>query len=244
MDITENKKSIKIGEMVAQNYRIAEVFKKFGMDFCCGGNKTLNEACSKQGINVSEVVEAIEKLDLQKPLPNQNFQEWDLDALTSYIVNTHHKYVNETIPVLEEFGSKVARVHGEGHPEVVDIFQHFLALAQELRMHMHKEEVILFPYINHIASAKHQNHQLSSPPFGSVTNPIAMMEMEHESAGETMTVIRELSNNFNPPESACNTYRVLYFKLQEFEEDLHKHIHIENNILFPRAKALETELLG
>ncbi len=240
--INKIENTVTIGEMVAKDYRKAEVFKKFGFDFCCGGNKTLDMACSEKGININEVNNALEILDDKQQQSSQDFSSLELDQLIDHIINNHHKYINEALPLLDEFSAKVARVHGDVHPEVIEISDHYQAIANELRMHMNKEEAILFPYIGQIAVAKRNNETLSPPPFGTVRNPINMMEMEHISAGNSMAAINELSNDYTPPTDACNTYRVLFGKLKEFEDDLHQHINLENNILFPKAIKLEEEL--
>ncbi|RMH76286.1 MAG: iron-sulfur cluster repair di-iron protein, partial [Calditrichaeota bacterium] len=151
-------------------------------------------------------------------------------------------YVRESIPLLREYTAKVARVHGDAHPEMVEIARCFEELAQEMEQHMMKEEQVLFPYIKQMVVAEKQGRLLPPPPFGTVQNPIRMMEMEHDRAGELMKQIRKLSRDFSPPEDACNTYRVTYHKLEEFEADLHQHVHLENNILFPGAIALEEKL--
>lgn len=240
-----NEKFLSIGEMVAEDYRKAEVFRKFGIDFCCGGKDPLDETCSRKGIDVNEVKQALKELDdntFQGDTPDYN--DWELDFMVDYIVNTHHRYVTRALPQLDEMSTKVARVHGANHPEVVKIASLYNAIAEELRMHMHKEENILFPYIKQMAAANRNNESIQPSPFGTIENPIKMMEMEHESAGGNMQSINELSNGFNPPEGACNTYQVLYAKLQEFENDLHRHIHLENHILFPKSIVLESELLS
>ena len=244
-EINNDKVIPSIGEMVAEDYRKAEVFKKFGIDFCCGGKDSLDKTCNNMGIDLTEVKNALKQLDEQQHRqPSQDYNNWELDFLIDYIINTHHKYVSEALPLLDEFSTKVASVHGDAHPEVIEIASYYQAVANELRMHMHKEEVILFPYIKQLTIAKRNNETLQPSPFGSIKNPINMMEAEHESAGGAMAAINELSNGYNPPEEACNTYRVLYAKLQEFENDLHQHIHLENNILFPKAINLEVELLS
>ena len=243
-EVNKKDTSTTIGEIVAKDYRTAEVFKKFGLDFCCGGKKSVSSVCNEKGINIAELNEALQALDKKEKSPFQDFNQMELDDLISHIVNTHHKYVAEALPLLDEFSSKVARVHGNANPEVVEIASHCQTVANELRTHMHKEETILFPYIRQITAAKRNNKSLSPPMFGTVKNPINMMEAEHDSAGNNITAIKELSNNYSPPAHACNTYRVLYAKLQEFENDLHQHIHLENNILFPKAIKLEEELLS
>ena len=239
----DDKTELTIGQLVADDFRKAEVFKRFGIDFCCGGKEMLERSCTKKGIDVTAVKQALKELDEQLPKQfSQDYQNWDLDFLIDYITKTHHKYVNDALPILDEYSSKVARVHEGTHPEVAAIASLYQELASELRMHMDKEETILFPYIQQMAYAERHNQVLPASPFGMVKNPIEMMETEHDSAGGNMQAIRELSNEFNPPEEVCMTYKVLYAKLQEFENDLHQHVHLENNILFPRAIKLEISL--
>lgn len=243
-EISKNKNAATIGEMVAEDYRKAEVFKKFGLDFCCGGKKSIESACNEKGINAVELNEALDALDKEQKEFSQDVNKMDLDELIDHIINTHHKYVINSLPILGEYSAKVAKVHGNTNPEVLEIADQYQYIANELRAHMHKEEGILFPYIRQIAIAKRNNESLSPPPYGTVRNPINMMEEEHDSAGNTMAAIKKLSNDYSPPEHACNTYHVLYAKLKEFEEDLHRHIHLENNILFPKAIKFEAELLS
>ena len=229
-----------VGELVAADYRKAEVFKRFGIDFCCGGGRTVEEACQKKGIPYSTLENELLKMEQENGSSDlMNFHEWDARVLIDYILSIHHRYVRENIPLLKEFITKVARVHGHAHPEVVAIAALFGEVASELEAHMIKEEQILFPYIKRLAGIQGQNEPVHRPPFGTVRNPITMMELEHERAGEILAEIRRVSHHFTPPEHACTTYRVAYFKLEEFEADLHKHIHLENNILFPCAIALE-----
>lgn len=239
------EQSSTIGELVAADFRKAEVFRKYGLDFCCGGKRTVREACEKKGIN-PDVVEA--ELAAVKNYQGSNrhldFNSWDLDFLADYIVNTHHKYVRESIPMLDELSQKVARVHGDRHPELVEIEKHYREVAEELTMHMNKEEYVLFPYIKTLAAAKKSGQKPTIPGFGTIANPIRMMEEEHVNAGENLSSARELSSNYTLPADACTSYRILFAKLDEFERDLHEHIHLENNILFPKSIALEKELLA
>ena len=233
-----------VGALVAADYRKAEVFKRFGIDFCCGGGRTVKEACEKQGVSYSDLEAELLKMqhpdDVTEPM---NFNAWDPRLLVDYILYTHHTYVRENIPLLQEFTAKVAKVHGHANPEVVEIAALFGEMAVELEQHMMKEEHILFPYVKRLAGLRGLQEPMGQPPFGTVQNPIRMMELEHERAGEIMAEIRRLSHDFTPPDHACTTYRVSYFKLEEFEADLHKHIHLENNILFPKALAAEQALL-
>lgn len=235
----EGERPATVGELAASDIRKAEVFRKFGLDFCCGGNKTLAEACQEQGISAMEVESAMSELENTEAPASQDFNNWELDFLADYIVNTHHRYVNDTLPILNEISAKVASVHGVAHPEVVEIANLFKGVENELLSHMPKEEQILFPYIKEMVTAKRDNQAPPPAAFGSIENPIRMMEAEHTSTGDNMKKIRELSGNFVPPEDACASYTYLYNKLEEFEKDLHQHIHLENNILFPKAIALE-----
>jgi len=230
-----------IGEMVVENYRKAEVFRKYNLDYCCGGKRSLEDACRKKGLDPLVIQLELDELDRMSGEIRQDFDTWDLDALAGHIVAKHHQYVTDAVPMLYELTAKVARVHGERHPELLDIAGHFAAVAQELQMHMHKEEQVLFPYIAKMAAARRDGSILLPAFFGSVENPIRMMEAEHESAGNNMEEIRRLSADFTPPAEACTSYRVLFAKLQEFEQDLHQHVHLENNILFPKAIQLEKD---
>jgi len=237
------EKPTTIGELVAEDYRKAEVFGKFGLDFCCGGKKTLKEACKKQGVDENEVKNELDKLENRKKDNQNDFNSWDLDFLADYIINIHHKYVKNSVTMLFEYSDKVANRHGKNHPEVIKIARLFGEIANEFKSHMYKEENILFPYIKKLAIAKRENGNIETSAFGTVENPINMMMTEHENVGELMDEVHALSNNFTPPADACSSYKVLYSKLNEFEQDLHKHVHLENNILFPKAIKLEDELL-
>jgi regulator of cell morphogenesis and NO signaling len=228
-----------IGEMVAEDYRTAGVFKRFGIDFCCGGKRPLTEACLEKGVEVRAMEEALAILQQQPVQSQNNYRDWPAGFLADYIVNRHHGYIRKAIPQITDFAEKVARVHGKRNPETVDIFVHWKALAAELVSHMAKEENVLFPYIKTLSET--DSCSCSLPSFGRVENPIRMMEMEHEEAGELMHTIRLLSNDYTPPANACTTYRVLYSFLAEFEADLHEHVHLENNILFPKAIELEAQ---
>jgi regulator of cell morphogenesis and NO signaling len=231
-----------IGEMVTKDFRKAQVFKKFGIDFCCGGKKTLKEVCDKKGIDAEEVEKELSGFN-EKENTYFDFDKWDLDFLADYIVNTHHKYVKESLPFMTELATKVARVHGDHHPELLEVARIFNALAQDFGLHLMKEENILFPYIKEMAIAKKEGKTMATSPFGNVNNPTQMMETEHEQAGEDMQAIRQLTNNFELPQGACNSYQILFKKLAEFENDLFNHVHLENNILFPKAIALEKEVV-
>ena len=233
-------KEASIGELVAKDLRKAEVFKKFNIDFCCGGKKTLSQVCNDKQINIKDIESEFEKLDSTSESISQNYNEWSLDFLVDFIINTHHKYVKSSLPLLMEYTAKVAKVHGKEHLEVVTIYDLFKEASEELNSHMMKEETILFPYIKQLVNEKKSVNECCS--FGTVKNPIRMMEHEHDVVGNIFKTIRELSNDYTPPEDACTTYKLSYKKLEEFENDLHQHIHLENNILFPKSIKLESEL--
>lgn len=231
-----------VAELVTENYRTADVFKKNGIDFCCGGKVSVREICAKKDIPFEKIKIELEAIE-QGNDAQHDFTKWDLETLTDYIVDKHHAYVTENIPIISQYADKVAKVHGHANPEVVQINYLFRIIADELNKHMCKEEQVLFPYIKNLALVEKENISFQLPHFGTVQNPINMMEHEHDVVGQYGFKIAEISNNYTPPEHACNTYRVLYHKLREFEEDLHQHIHLENNILFPRAIEIEKKYL-
>jgi regulator of cell morphogenesis and NO signaling len=230
-----------LAEIVTENIRAAVVFEEFGLDFCCKGKRSLAEACTEKNINIDSVIESLSKLSTDKN--EEKYNDWTPDFLIDYIINNHHQYVRRMIPIISLHADKVASVHGKNHPETIQIADLFLGVREELENHMMKEERILFPYIKQLYEAKKNNEQVSPPPFGTIRNPINMMEAEHTNAGEALYKIRELSADFSLPADACDTFKALYSELKEFEEDLHKHIHLENNVLFPDSIELETELL-
>ncbi len=237
MNITEQ--SI-IGELVAQDYRTASIFKNQGIDFCCNGNRTIADACEKKKIDSSPLIETLQQTVKQNGnTVATDYNAWPLDLLADYIEKKHHRYVEQKIQEITPFLHKVARVHGDRHPELPEVEQLFNESAGELTMHMKKEELVLFPIIRKMVKAQDAGEPMSRPAFGTVQNPIAMMHHEHDTEGERFRKISQLTQNYTPPPDSCNTYRVTFALLKEFEEDLHMHIHLENNILFP--KAIETE---
>lgn len=241
--VTDSLVTKTLAELVTDNIRSASVFEEFGLDFCCRGNRTLKDACSEKNVETEKVVNRLNKLN-ENGSEHQQANDWSLDFLVDYIVNNHHNYVRRMIPIITLHADKVALVHGKNHPEAIRIADLFLAVREELEMHMMKEERILFPQIKQMVLAQNENSQFFPPPFGTIQNPIRMMEYEHTNAGDALHQIRELSNNYSHPADACNTFKALYSELKEFEEDLHKHVHLENNILFPKSITLEAELLG
>ncbi|PWG05086.1 iron-sulfur cluster repair di-iron protein [Polaribacter aquimarinus] len=235
MNITEENT---IAEVVTYNIKTADVFKKHGIDFCCGGGISIKKACEKHNVSYEKIEEELSLIN-NPASKAYNYDSWKLDFLVDHIENIHHTYVAENTPLVLQYAAKVAKVYGHHYAEVIEINKLFMAVAQELASHMKKEELILFPFIKQLVKADREGLKANVPHFGTVNNPIAMMEDEHENAGDILKEIKKLSNNYTPPEGACNTFRALYAKLEEFENDLHQHIHLENNILFPKAISLE-----
>ena len=227
-----------VGDIVRKNPKAAAVFKKYKIDFCCNGNRLFEEVCAEAGLVPAELKEEISQSTEEAPA-QVHADNWSLDFLIEYIIQNHHSYVLGAIPKLEESLLKVVKAHGQNHPELAAIAGHFTSLARELMQHMQKEEQILFPVIKEMVVNQKKGVK-TTIPFGSVRNPIRVMEDEHAGAGEDIESIRRLSNNFTAPTDACFSYRLLYKQLEEFEEDLHQHVHLENNILFPKAIALES----
>jgi regulator of cell morphogenesis and NO signaling len=216
------------------------VFEKLGIDFCCGGNRPLEEACAGANLDVIAVQKALEKALVEPVRPSdRELRAGSLSELISHIITTHHVYLRTHIPEIEKLIGKVHEKHGANHPELAQIHAVFHGLGQELMMHMMKEENILFPYIERMDEAVEQGGPIVPPPFGSVANPVRMMEHEHDEAGIALKSLRETSKGYTPPPDACVSFQALYTALENFEKDLHQHIHLENNLLFPRAVEME-----
>jgi regulator of cell morphogenesis and NO signaling len=229
-----------VREIALEQPTSIRVFEEFGIDYCCGGRKPLAEACAVNNIAVDEVIAALERAS-QGPQPQtENWEARPLSTLARHIVQTHHAYIARETPRLAQLAAKVVNRHGDTKPELVIIQEKLAALTEELTQHCAKEEIILFPYVEKLEYALATNSERPHGCFGSVINPIAMMTQEHDNAGELLADIRQLSDNFTPPVGACPTFLAYYNGLQEFEQDLHLHIHLENNVLFPRAVALES----
>lgn len=224
----------KVGSIVAENFRTAKIFTDYGIDFCCKGGVKLSDACKKKSVDLNKITAELEQAAQQED--EQNYQDFGMADLVDHIVSVHHNYVEKTIPALKLYLEKIAKVHGDNHPELLEIRDEFFKTSDALTSHMKKEEFILFPYIKAMESASKNQFSLSPAHFGNIENPISMMEEEHDTEGERFRKISELSNNYIPPADACQTYKVAFEMLQEFENDLHTHIHLENNILFPEAK--------
>jgi regulator of cell morphogenesis and NO signaling len=228
-----------LADIVTGDVRTAAVFDRVGLDYCCRGHHSLEEAAAERGLPIAQVVAALDALG---PLSPQNHAaaEWtDLAALTSHIVSHHHAYVRQASPLIAGWLDKLVSRHGERHPELKDVRIAFTDLAGEMAVHMVKEENILFPFVDALAAASRAGGRLPAGPFGTVLNPIRMMEEDHRHAGDELARIRALTNDYAPPSDACTTYRLCYEELAKYEADLHRHVHLENNVLFPRAIELE-----
>jgi regulator of cell morphogenesis and NO signaling len=231
-----------IRDIVAGDFRAAAVFQRHGIDFCCRGDRSVEDACRKGGTSAEEVLRELNEVTASARAGGPRFNSWDLRMLVSYIVSNHHAFVRQAMPALLAHTAKVAAVHGDQHPELREVAGLFERVADEMTSHMGKEEQILFPYIVALADAAADAAIAPSAPFGTVRNPIRMMEAEHESAGDAMARIRELTSGYVVPLDACATYRVCFQELEDFERDLHEHVHLENNILFPKAARIEAEI--
>lgn len=226
---------------IVRNYpKAIATLKKLNMDYCCNGKRLFEDACAEIGLSPNEVKKQIVNSTEEVPI-HLHANKWSLDFLADYIVENHHTYVKSNIAEIEQLIEKVAKVHGKEHPELYSIQKHFISLSIELLQHTSKEEKILFPMIKELVNFKKRGVK-STVPFGTIQNPITVMEDEHAGAGEELESIRRLTNNFILPANACYSFQSLYKLLEEFEEDLHQHIHLENNILFPKAIELEKEL--
>ena len=230
-----------VRELALEQPGAARVFEKLGIDYCCGGKQTLAQACRAASLPVDKVLDALEAAHPSGPASStdSHWQTEPLGNLISHIKNTHHKYTREEMARLGPLFDKVCSVHGERHPELFELRTTFQGLAQELTTHMMKEEMVLFPYMERMEESVIQKEPILPGPFGSIRNPVSMMEQEHDAAGDALRALRASSNGYAAPPDACVSYQTLYRTLTEFEADLHQHIHLENNILFPRAIALE-----
>jgi regulator of cell morphogenesis and NO signaling len=233
-----------VRELAVEHPAATRILEAFGIDYCCGGGQSLEAACQAANLPVGQVVQSVESAITAAPQqPESSWNSVPLAALSDHIVSTHHAYVKSELPRLQRLIAKVVMAHGDRHPELADIQTVFHAAGRELTMHMMKEEQMLFPYIEALEAAGAEGRAVPPPRFGTVRNPVQMMMMEHDAAGEALRRIRVLSNDYTTPADACPSYQTLYRALAEFEADLHQHVHLENNILFPRAIEIETLLV-
>lgn len=229
-----------IQDFVAEDYKTAEVFSKYGIDFCCRGNRTIDDACKKDQIDKEALLSDLDKATQSVSSESIDYKAWPSDLLIDYIEKKHHRYVTEKAPVINFYLDKIARVHGERHPELFEIKALFKESAEHLLEHMVEEEGVFFPYIKRMLEAKEAGTTPTKPEgYENIDSPIAKLMAEHDDEGVRHRKIAKLSNNYTMPEDGCNTYSVAFELLKEFQDDLHLHIHLENNILFLEAKKLE-----
>jgi len=225
-----------VGELAASHPQATRILEKAGIDYCCGGRKPLEQACGEAGITTAEL---LAQLRVERPNTERDWASASASELIRHIEQKHHAYVREEVPRLAKLLAKVRSVHGARHPELERVERVFAATAGELTRHMLKEEQILFPYIERMEQALASGAEPPPAFFGSVANPIQMMMQEHEAAGDSFAELRQRTENYTVPADGCVSYRTAYAALAEFEADLHQHVHLENNILFPRAIELE-----
>jgi regulator of cell morphogenesis and NO signaling len=234
----------KVGQVVADDFRAAAVFEKYGIDFCCKGNITVDEACESKHIMTEDVMRELKMLLSTDTTQPADYKTWNPVVLADHILENHHRYITEKTPLILQYLAKLADKHGGRHPELLEVNRLFTESAAALASHMKKEELILFPWIKKLAEYTLDQGQDMATPQGRIRNPIEMMMHEHDDEGERFKTISAITNQYQPPSDACNTYKVTYAMLQEFETDLHLHIHLENNILFPKASEMERELMN
>lgn len=222
-------KTITVGDIVAQDFRAAKIFKEAGIDFCCGGKKTVEETCLEKGIDSEILMGKLENLKDESSPASHNFKDWEPGFLCDYIVNVHHVFVRNNLPELMFYTDKIARVHGEHHPELIEVSDLFAEINRELLQHMTKEENTLFPAVKELFKTN------SEKSGAIIKNELGRITAEHELAGGAMDRINVLTNSYRVPEDACNSYRLTLSMLEKFEDDLHTHVHLENNILIPKT---------
>jgi len=227
-----------VGDIVARDFRTAGVFEHFGIDFCCGGRRSVADACRTATVDPATLLGALDEataIDDRR----DDVTAWSPSRLVEHIVETHHGYVRTALPLIARYLAKLLEVHGGRHPELAEVRVAFARIARDLEQHMMKEEQVLFPYICELAEREESCGRMPSP-FGTVENPILMMEREHRAAADDLRTVRELTDNYTAPADGCTTYAVCFAELARFEADLHRHVHLENNVLFPAAIALES----
>ena len=242
MVLTSTLETKSLARIVADDFRAAEVFERYNLDFCCKGKRSLNLACQEKGIDISGVMTELSSLP-QEPGNHQRYNDWSVEFLADYIVQQHHSYVRTMIPIIEMHLQKVVNAHAAKHPEVIEIQELFQRMSGELLSHITQEETSVFPLIKQITL----QHELSTDDSSlrqELVGAIDMLDEEHRAAGDTLAAIQTLTNSFTPPPGACTTFRVLYQELKAFQEDMFRHIHLENNILFPQAVAAYVEMIN
>ena len=227
-----------VGAIVADDFRTAGVFEGHGIDFCCGGRITLAAICREKGLDLATLQQEIAEVKNTPVDRSHNYTAWSLPFLADYIVNTHHAYLNENTAQIVAYAEKIAGVHGAHHPEVKEIAAIFAKIATDMTAHLREEEEVLFPAIKRIDAAKKAGTTAEAADVETIKATLIRLDHEHQEIGDAIHAIRHLANGYVIPDDVCNTFMVTYQKLREFEDDLHKHVHLENNILFPKAALL------
>jgi regulator of cell morphogenesis and NO signaling len=230
-----------VGDIVRKNFRTTSIFQEYHIDYCCGGNRSLEEATQSSSISLEELILKLNSVASLSDPDTEYINRMNLGELTDYIITRHHSYVKHNIPFITANLGKLCSVHGDNHSELLEMKRLFDESASQLTMHMQKEEIMLFPYIKRLIILGKEHAALPQPAFGTIANPIQMMIREHQNEGERFESISRISGNYSLPVDACATYEVTYKQLKDFEKDLHRHIHLENNIVFPQALKMERE---
>jgi len=234
-----------VRELALEVPQATRVFERLGIDYCCHGERLLEEACALVHVEVADVERYLAEAGEHPAEPGRDDGSWQrspLFGLIAHIIQKHHYFVRRELRRIEPLLARVIASHGEKHPELLEVQRQFRALGDELVEHMMKEEQILFPYVTHLEESDSRRQAVAAPRFGTIENPVRMMMHEHESAGAVLRSMRQKTGNYSLPNGACAGYETLFNALQDFEQDLHQHIHLENNILFPRALALEEKM--
>lgn len=237
MDI---QKENTVGEVVAKDFRLADVFENHEIDFCCNGHKTIADACTELDVNTDELIAALKDTAENSTAPKMDYNSWPLDLLADYIEKTHHRYAESAISKIKPYLEKICQVHGEQHPELHEVNEIFAEAAGEFASHMKKEELMLFPRVRKMVEAQTKGEKFEMR--GSAEGSVEGLMHDHDNEGDRLHRMEALTNNYTVPEDGCNTYELTFSLLKEFDADMHKHIHLENNILFPKALKLEKEL--
>ena len=227
-----------IGEIVAEDYRTSRVFERHGIDFCCGGKTSISVACKEKGIDESVLLDEIEGIKKEAADRSSNYASWEIPFLTDYIVNIHHTYLKDNTGQIAANARKIAEVHGKYHPEVIEIATIFEKIATDMAAHLLDEENVFFPALKRLDSAAKKGETPDAADVATVRSVLAQLGHEHDEIGDAVHRIRALAKSFEVPDDVCPTFRITYLALNEFEDDLHKHVHLENNVLFPKAEKI------
>lgn len=235
-EMTEAGSSEKtIGQYVAEDFRTAKVFEKYGIDFCCGGNVPFTATCREKGLDPAVLLQEIQAATAEPLERSHNYVAWKVPFLADYIINTHHQYIRDEMNGIVAYARKIAEVHGSKHPEVIQIAAMFADIARDMMAHLREEEEVLFPAVRRLDEAKKNGSEPAPTDRELIRKTLARLNQDHQDVGDAIHRVRDLANDYTIPDDVCNTFALTYNKLKEFEENLHQHVHLENNILFPKA---------